>query len=193
MTALIPIPALIIMVLQRRKGELRPFLTWQMAMAGLWFFVASIVGIPTEWIFAGACLGFAGGLSFSKSMARTALARWILVPIFVAIGLQFLLMVPVGFPENMVLAGDSLTFSRSGEKSTIPRSGLIINALDGRFFPWEIRHSKTWTSFSGRKVGPDLFGSQLYWGPTGLIRGDHLGQRLANWAGSKPDFLTFNR
>jgi hypothetical protein len=56
---------------------------------------------------------------------------------------------------------------------------------------WNVHDWHTWTSFSGDNLGPDIAGFALYWGPHGLVRGDTLGERLANWAGVKPMQLAF--
>ncbi len=98
------------------------------------------------------------------------------------------------FDETMVLADDHVKYEWLGEAQRVPREGLRVDATGGPRGWYTLRDWWSWTSFaSNDELGPHIAGSDLYWGPHGMIRGDDLGRRLAEWAGTEPRYRTYDR
>ena len=74
------------------------------------------------------------------------------------------------------------------EPTVAPRVGLEVHALSSRWGGF-MSNSWSWTSFGADdSLGPHLGGSDYYWGPSGMVRGDDAARRLAAWAGTEPEY-----
>lgn len=98
---------------------------------------------------------------------------------------------------SLVLDKNNVTWESSYRNGQVSREGLKVHATGGRN-AWHNNHQWwSWTSFSDKKtdnpidhLGPSLIGFELYWGPDGMVTGDELGVRLAEWAGTEPKYRT---
>lgn len=92
--------------------------------------------------------------------------------------------------EKIDLSADSARYRYADKDESVPRNEMEVHALGGEsrwFDPWG---TYSWTTYSGHRLGPHIDGGTYYWGPSGLIRGDDLGRKLASWAGTKPVYQT---
>jgi hypothetical protein len=109
-----------------------------------------------------------------------------------AIGLFFFLL--ANFDSSVTLRGDSVQFTEFGEMRTVAREGLEVHATGSPRDWYSNRAWWSWTSYAaGDQLGPHVMGSEMYWGPDGMIRGDELGRRLAKWAGTEPKYRFYER
>ena len=166
-----------------RKRTLAPrqWRTYSLMMG--FFLAAAIVDVPFEWV--GGSMALFCGLSLIFRISCTIRYRYVSSLAILALGAA---MIYLGVrPENrIVMRANALDFYSSGAKETIPKSGLVID--ERRTKSWtDVRSKAWWHTKSGQDYGPDINGSDLYWGPHGLIRGDDLGIRVAAWAGVKPE------
>jgi len=85
----------------------------------------------------------------------------------------------------VVLKDSSVEFKQFDDVRQVPREGLRVNAMSSGS-SWLYRREKfSWTSFSNHDLGPSISGSDLFWGPNGLVTGDDLGRRIADWSGAE--------
>lgn len=196
--ALMPLPALAVASWTRRKRGLYPFAWWQLGIAA-YFLVGSVVGLPTEWIFAGACFGGAVVVATSRTMVLEAgklltfLVRAVLAAVFAALGFLWLNLGKY-YGDQIVLSDSKASFTFLGKPYSAARSGIRSIHVYRHSKRWNLRPWGSWTSFLKTKAGPDgtdmgptFTGFDVYWGPGGLIRGDAVGARFANWAGVVPE------
>jgi hypothetical protein len=182
--ALMPVPAIIVYAIKRRKTG-QPFSVLTLIPVAF-FFVAALVGFPMEWILAGACIGTGIGFQFFPKIGAPW-KRFAMGGAFFVIGCVYLSICRIEY-SRLVLEDSGVKFDWIGRHDAVPRSGLRINVVGPQRMPWDIRSWGSWTSFHGREVGPSITGFSYYWGPHGLIRGDALGERLAQWANVKPSY-----
>jgi hypothetical protein len=188
--AFMPVPAVITFSVLTwfNKAKRKPS-AWLLVPV-LYFLVAAVIGIPMEWIFAGACLGGAVATLMVKTTGNL-LVRSIFAVIFLAISVQFTQMYRIGY-SKIVLRDSQVRYDSIGRKDVAPRTGLAIHCIGPQKEPWDIRSWGSWTSFVGsgstEKLGPSITGFSYFWGPHGLIRGDALGEHLAKWANVVPTY-----
>lgn len=147
-----------------------------------YFISAAVLGLPFEWAVSSLALCGAISMIFGKASIERyrhvkAFAMLMVCAASIYLGLR---------PEDrLVMRTNSLDFYSSGKKESTPRSGLGID--ERRVKGWEdIRSKAWWHTRSGKDYGPEINGSDLYWGPQGLMRGDDVGLKLAEWAYVKP-------
>ena len=144
------------------------------------FLIAAFFNLPVAWLVA---LLFAVNIfGFSFLLSRK--------PLFVgsAISLVVVPTILLAFApmedERITLRSDHAEFTgwRDGK---IDRVGMrITRAVRKRFLG--SRPGSTWTSRAGDEPGPHVTGFGWYWGPNGLIYGEDLGHRIAEWADTTP-------
>jgi hypothetical protein len=169
-----------------------------MIALGSWYVVAGLLGLPVAFMFTVTFLIIPAFGVFTKQPQTPRF----LVPIFAIV------MLAIGGFMFWMLSENRITLSAqqfqseptgmtraSGfdfDKSDFARKGLRVDAssfhndgwlMGGRHFGWSI--------WSGDRPGPYFSGRDYYWGPNGLIRGDSLGKRIADWAGSKPVYKVY--
>lgn len=136
---------------------------------------------------------FVGG-SVLQSRGKVAGPMWskyalVIGAVVVCVGGFFFLLWMFG-STRFTLQSDKVVSYDAGDTMVAPRDGLEVHALSSRW-RWLMGQSWSWTTFgSNHELGPHVSGSDYYWGPDGLVRGDDLGQRLAAWAGTEPEYST---
>jgi hypothetical protein len=153
----------------------------------VWLVLCLIVNLPISWAFAGLMIIM---MSWSLVVSRAKTPRWSMVlGAMAAVGVAggfIWTMQSIGY-ERIVLEDTRVSFDQFGRSEEIQRDGLTVHATSGARGWWNTREWQSWTSFGTHdRLGPDIAGFNLYWGPHGLIRGDDLGKRLAEWAHTKP-------
>lgn len=114
------------------------------------------------------------------------------IPARIGLAVVFLGLAAVFFKDGS-MAGTQLTLTADravltdfmGTRS-VPLQGLRIEEITNPPSWSSYRGWGSWTTFSGKDLGPYLSGTTWYWGPHGFVLGDAFGQRLADWAGVKP-------
>jgi hypothetical protein len=166
----------------RRRG----IVLYGLAAAAL-LLLGVVAGLPENWAFAGCAVGLTT-LAFIRN--RSSMPRW-----GIAVGAAFTLAVAASFVfmvryisnEQIVLGEGKVAFDQFGDRKSIARNGLTIHATGSPRQWWQSRAFSSWTTYGPNEtLGPDITGFAIYWGPHGLIRGDDLGKKLAEWAGTKP-------
>ena len=193
--AFMPVPAVIILLAARWKRKERPVFTWGLLAPVVWFFVCSMLGIPMEWILAGACMGGGLGLAVLPHLKVTLRQRIVFAVVYIGLGVSFVVL-GTARHEKIVLTDSQVTVAESGGAESVPRQGLRIIVIQKK--PWfNIRGWGSWTSFSSAPrphlLGPNFTGFDVYWGPSGLIRGDDLALRFAHWAEVVPKVQSGDR
>ena len=185
--ALMPVPALAVLLAKGRRTSTLLRQKWTYLAIVAAFLVSSLIGLPSEWIYAGACLVMAVYLALmSRAKIPESKLRWTLACFFVGIGVVFAGMTPIGFPQTIVLTEQSATENWSLDTTTAARKGMTVT-MTGLHRPWfNIRPWASWSFESGQSLSPGIAGFDLFWGPHGLIRGDDLGKHVADWAGVTP-------
>jgi len=155
----------------------------------------TVLGLPTEWMFAAILLVFALAVLFRRSdpdrpfpNRRMALAV-IVVALLTGGATGWMSWQRITLTETTARWDGN--FEGSGE---VPRQGLRVHATGGTKRWWETRPWYSWTSFTADdEIGPGPMGSSVYIGPRGLMRGDDVGRRIADWSGRRPEYRALLR
>lgn len=176
----------VVLFILRRRGK-RPIPPRIGLYAAPLFVSGAILAPPIEVFFI-----FIFGAAFIQ-IARSA-PRKQAIPISIAGVLILSLFVGVMqsmHDEWMVLRSNEVEFRWIEKTETVDRQGLVVHETGHRRRWWETRPWSSWTTYSGEKLGPGITGFSWYWGPNGLIRGDDLGNHLAQWAETKPVYSIY--
>jgi len=157
------------------------------------FSLWGLLVLPMEWLGVAlmAVIGVRSLVPSSQSPKSVRARLGLAAVMFAAAAVMGLMVVNVT-RERIILSDSSVSWEGAFE-GTVPRQGLRVHATGGTRRWWETRAWYSWTSFSGDALGPSPMGSGLYLGPSGLIRGDGVGRRIAAWAGTEPEHRTINR
>jgi hypothetical protein len=170
----------------KMRGE--PVPVWQYLFIVAWFFVCSLVGIPMEWIIAGAAIG--GGIAYAGFPNRLVKLPMRVVGGTAFIGLGFAYAwVGMKQTNTIVLKDSEVSFTDVRGVKSVPREGLQVHRIHqeqgANIHAWS-----SWSTYSrpqGKdELGPHIAGFDVYWGPHGLVRGDDLALHMARWAGVVP-------
>ena len=161
-------------------------LTWLHWSVAGFFAIVGGLGLPMELSMAVACLvGVVLALNgrLLKTVQITARIGIAVVPLILA-GVFFKETSMVA--TELTLTPDKVVFTDFEGTHSVPRQGLRVDEITNPPSWSSNRGWGSWTTFSGKNLGPDLTGTTWYWGPHGVMLGDAVGQRLAEWAGVKP-------
>lgn len=113
----------------------------------------------------------------------------------IAVSVALFFLMQSMFTGFVVLGDENVTWDAWVDDSGhVPREGLSVHATGSPKRWYGNRQSWSWTTYSdsattpSEGLGPHLIGFELYWGPDGLVTGDELGVRLAEWAGVEPRY-----
>jgi hypothetical protein len=159
------------------------------ASAIAWNVATWILGIPLAiWfpfafglIIIGAILSMTRREGYPVSRLAISLALATIIPI--AFGV-FLLKT---FSDTIEMSEDRIRQVLPTRVQDVPKKLLRVDATGSALW-LRNRKTYTWTTFCEDKFGPTWMGDEVFVGPTGVIRGDDLGKRIAEWAGVKIDY-----
>jgi hypothetical protein len=173
--------------------ELNP-MQWWMVPWGLWMIVGSFLGLPQMMmtgampLFLALAMLVPGPKEYSAKMPLLARAASFIV--FLAMGWW---TCRLEFGRSVIVLGPvqgSFKLHAHSQPRLVSRSGLVTathfvrgGKPDGSD-TWDVMH-KDWPY-------ADFQGTEVFWGPHGMIRGDQVGQRIAAWAGVQPKVDTLD-
>lgn len=159
------------------------------ALSGL----ALLTMVPFS-VFFSASLAFIclGGFSCNQAMTRSGRkGRLVLCSASVVVPALMFLSMHSMFERRVELSANEVSAEEFDLVVTVPRKGLRVHAA--RSDSWlDNRETWSWTTYSGDELGPSLMGSEVFIGPDGIISGDKLGRRLAEWADTEPEYTVFD-
>ncbi|MCH7904404.1 MAG: hypothetical protein IH944_07530 [Armatimonadetes bacterium] len=113
----------------------------------------------------------------------------------IAVSVALFFIMQSMFTGVVVLGDENVTWdSWVDDSGHVPREGLRVHATGSPKRWYGNRQWWSWTIYSdsattpSERLGPHLIGFELYWGPDGMVTGDELGVRLAEWAGVEPRY-----
>ena len=102
----------------------------------------------------------------------------------------FFLFMFNSFEHRIVLGDSQVQQTIFGKVRQAPRIGLRVYTTGSTRSSWlDNRPWSSWSSIAGDEFGPSLAGFEVFIGPHGVIRGDDLGRRLAQWADTTPVYV----
>lgn len=145
---------------------LSPFANFPVAATGLLYIA---LAVPLAWL------------------SRTDLKMRTISSAMFGAGFFALLSAILGSHSAIVLSNREV----AGGDSPLPRSAVRdtlkiteVDSADWRTWPYRWSF---WIVGNGYDHDVTFSGNDVYWGPRGFIRGDQLGQRIAEWAGAPID------
>ena len=125
--AFMPVPGVIVYYFKNRKSTAKPRRFAWLLLPVIWFFTTAIVGMPMEWIIAGACAGMAVATLLTKSYGK-GIARYSLAGLCLVLAFAFTQIPRIG-DTRIVLQDSQVKFAWIGRNDTVPRKGLRINYI----------------------------------------------------------------
>jgi hypothetical protein len=124
-------------------------------------------------------------VNFPKWMGKPLPGRWVFGIVLLGLAGLFATQTALDEPQRITISNDAMSYADHFGKGILPRKGLTVTETMMEHKRSDIRSWSSWT-IDPDNAGLGFAGFDIYWGPNGLIRGDALGQRIANWAGTKP-------
>ena len=173
----------------RRAGKPTNPTMWAVLGWGVWMIIGSLAGMPQGWMMIGMPLAYAVSMLFPT----TTIPGWyrlLAIPVFIFIAWC---MAKIGTNrQTIVLGPNSGEYSEAWRSSpmTLTRDGLTVRALHNVDNDPPGRYG--WIVERNEALGLHFDSKDIFWGPHGMVKGNQLGNHIADWARVKPIYENYS-
>ena len=180
--------------LAKRIGKPMSPMAWSQIGWGLWMVFGSLAALPLSWMMIPMPLCFGIAMLFPAKGIST-LQRLVMAPIFFALTWWFATMDI--HHQKITLRSDRADVSETWRQSpqTLPRNGLEVRVLHDVKTDEPGRYGWLVDLADHSRIGPmgiDFSSKDIFWGPQGMVKGNQLGNHIADWAGVKPVYENYS-
>lgn len=172
-------------------GQPRNPLIWASVGSGVATVIIALAGLPQAWVSMAIPISYAVAALFPTKTSPT-MARLVLVPVMLAFAC-FDGWIQMG--HHKIALGEKSGLFRENWRftpNTIRRDGLAIIGYHN--IRTDAANEYGWSVARANGSGmPNSFRSdEIFWGPHGIVRGNQVAKRIADWAGVKPEYDTYS-